>query len=358
MAKARPSADPHDPPDPRAHVAAEPPRPLYAGVDVGGTNIKIGLVDDHGETVAYQSISTEQERGAKDGAQRIGEAVKALIADAGVSPASVVRAGLATPGPMDIPSGMLLIPGNLPGWHNAPIRDLVSAACGMPVTFANDANAAAFGEFWAGAARDYRSLVMFTMGTGVGGGIVIDDMLVEGVHSAGGELGHIIIDSREDAPLNSMGLRGTLEGFCGAYAVIRRTEHALELGDPSSIRKRVERGDELTPKLIAEEAERGDQLAYDIVMETARYMAIGVASAIHTIDPESVVIGGAMTFGGDGHPLGEAFMARLRDEAQRRLIASLRDKVHIDFATLEGDAGYIGAAGLARREHRGAVLTR
>jgi glucokinase len=280
------------------------------------------------------------------------------MTDAGVSASAVQRAGLATPGPMNISAGMLLIPGNLPHWHNSPIRDLVSKACGLPVTYANDANAAAFGEFWAGAARDYRSLVLFTMGTGIGGGIVVDDLLIEGVHSVGGELGHIIIDSREDAPINSLGLRGTLEGYCGAYAVIRRTEEALAADDPSSIRKRLERGEELTPLLLAEEAERGDQLAYDVVMETARYMAIGLVSTVHTIDPESVVIGGAMTFGGDGHPLGEAFLDRLRAESRKRMIASIRDKVHIDFADLGGDAGYIGAAGLARREHRGAVLNR
>ncbi len=353
MPAMRPPHDPADPPPHRATTAT-----LYAGIDVGGTNIKIGLVDDHGATVAYRSIPTEQQRGAADGAQRIGECLRELAREAGVDMSAVARAGLATPGPMDIPAGMVLIPGNLPGWHNSPVRDLVRDACGVPVTFANDANAAAFGEFWAGAARDYRSLVLFTMGTGIGGGIVVDDMLIEGVHSLGGELGHIIIDSRDDAPLNSLGLRGTLEGYCGAYAIIRRTEEALFACDPSSLRKRLERGEELTPKLVAEEAERGDQLAYDIVMETARYMAIGVVSTVHTIDPESVVIGGAATFGGDGHPLGEAFMSRLREEARKRMIASIRDKVHIDFAHLGGDAGYIGAAGLARREHRGTVLNR
>jgi glucokinase len=326
-------------------------RLLYAGIDVGGTNIKIGLVDDHGATVANKSISTDQERGPEDGAQRIGAAVKELIAEAGVSPSSVVRVGLATPGPMDIPGRMVLIPGNLPGWHNSPVPDLVADACGIPVTFANDANAAAFGEFWAGAARDYRSLVLFTMGTGIGGGIVVDGMLIEGSHSIGGELGHIIIDSRDDAPINSLGLRGTLEGYCGAYAVIRRTEEALAAGDASSIRKRLEQGEALTPLLIAEQAERGDQLAYNIVMETARYMAIGVVSTVHTIDPESVVIGGAMTFGGAGRPLGDQFMSRLQSEARARMIESIRDKVHIDFAALGSNAGYIGAAGLARREH-------
>jgi glucokinase len=330
--------------------AAAAQRPLFVGIDVGGTNIKIGVVCDAGRPVAYRSISTEEERGAADAARRIGEAVHGLIAQAGLEEGAVGRVGLATPGPMDIAAGMLLGPGNLPHWHNSPIRKLVSDACDMPVTYANDANAAAYGEFWAGAAREYKSMVLFTMGTGIGGGIIVDEMLIEGTHSCGGELGHIIIDSAPDAPLNSLGIRGTLEGYCGAYAVIRRAEEALNRTD-SVLKKRLAAGEELTPKLIAEEAEAGDSLSLDLIMETARYMAIGVVTAVHSIDPESVVLGGAMTFGGDGHPLGEKFMARLREEAKSRMIPPLGDMIHIDFAALGGDAGYIGAAGLARREY-------
>jgi glucokinase len=338
-------------------AAAAAQRPLFVGVDVGGTNIKIGLVDDAGRPVAYRSISTEEERGPADAAQRVGAAVKELIALSGLEEGAVARVGLATPGPMDIPAGMLLGPGNLPHWHNTKIRDLISQACDMPVTYANDANAAAYGEFWAGAAREYRSMVLFTMGTGIGGGIISDETLIEGAHSCGGELGHIVIDSHPEAPLNSLGLRGTLEGYCGAYALIRRTEEAINRGD-SSLKKRLAAGEELTPKMIAEEAEQGAQLSLDLIMEPARYMAVGAASAIHTIDPESVVIGGAMTFGGAGSPLGEKFMARLREEATGRLIESLRGKIHIDFAALGSDAGYIGAAGLARREYWAARTAR
>jgi glucokinase len=300
--------------------------------------------------VAYRSISTEEERGPADAARRIGEAAQDLVAKTGLEAGAIARVGLATPGPMDVAAGMLLGPGNLPHWHNTPIRQLVSDACGMPVTYANDANAAAYGEFWAGAAREYRSMVMFTMGTGIGGGIIADEMLIEGAHGGGGELGHIIIDCREEAPLNSLGIRGTLEGYCGAYALIRRAEEALDRGD-SSLKKRLAAGEELTPKVIAAEAEAGDQLSLDLIMETARYMAIGVVTAVHAIDPESVVIGGAMTFGGEGHPLGDKFMARLNAEARPRMIPPLGDIIHIDFAALGSDAGYIGAAGLARREY-------
>ena len=330
--------------------AAAARRPLFVGVDVGGTNIKIGIVCDAGRPVAYRSIPTEEELGPADAAKRIGAAVRSLVAQSGLEEGAIARVGLATPGPMDIPSGMLLGPGNLPHWHNTPIRALVSEACDMPVTYANDANAAGYGEFWAGAARDYRSMVLFTMGTGIGGGIIVEEMLVEGTHSCGGELGHIIIDSAPDAPLNSLGIRGTLEGYCGAYAVIRRTEEALARSD-SALKKRLAAGEELTPKLIAEEAEAGDPLSLDVIMETARYMALGVVTAVHAIDPESVVIGGAMTFGGDGSSLGERFMTRLRQEATSRMLSPLGDLIHIDFAALGGGAGYIGAAGLARREY-------
>lgn len=331
-------------------TAASARHPLFLGVDVGGTNIKIGIVDDSGRPVAYRSIPTEEERGPSDGAKRIGEAVHKLTAEIKLEEGVIGRAGLATPGPMDLAAGVLLGPGNLPHWHNTPIRDLVSKACDMPVTYANDANAAAYGEFWAGAAREYRSMVMFTMGTGIGGGIIVDEMLIEGMNGAGGELGHIIIDWREDAPLNTLGVRGTLEGFCGAYSLVRRAEEAMQTLD-SSLKKRIAAGEELTPKMIAQEAEAGDKLSLDLIMETAYYMAIGTVTAVHTIDPESVVIGGAMTFGGDGHPLGERFIARLREVAIPKMIASLRDKIHIDFAALGSDAGYIGAAGLARREY-------
>lgn len=322
----------------------------FVGIDVGGTNIKIGIVADDGRPAACRSIATEEARGPADAARRIGATVRELIAECGLPPEAIGRVGLATPGPLDIATGMLVAPGNLPHWHHSPIRDLVSEACGAPVTFANDANAAAYGEYWAGAAREQRSMVMLTMGTGIGGGIIVDELLVEGEHGCGAELGHIFIDSSPDAPANSLGLRGTLEGYCGAYAVVRRAEEMLARGAASRLRQRVEAGEKLTPKLIAEAAEAGDAPALDVVLETARYMGVGVASAVHTIDPECVVIGGAMTFGGPGHALGEEFMTRLREEAHARMIPSLRTQVRIGFAALGGDAGYVGASGLARRE--------
>jgi glucokinase len=325
---------------------------LFAGFDVGGTNIKVGVVDAEGRRVAHRSLPTEEERGSDDAARRMAAAYRELLAESGVAAGDVVRAGLATPGPMDIPAGKLLKPGNLPHWHDQPVRDQVSAATGLPVTFANDANAAAYGEFWCGRGRDAQSMVMFTLGTGVGGGIITEGQLIEGRHSCGGELGHILIDPSPTAPLNTLGIRGSLEGYCGSYGVLARAEAAMAAGDPTSLRKRLEQGAELTPLMIAEEAESGDQLALDVVLETARYLALGVVTMVHAIDPEMVLIGGAMTFGGEGSRLGERFLARVREESQLRMIESLRDRVTISFASLGGAAGYYGAAGLACREHQ------
>jgi glucokinase len=325
--------------------------PLFAGFDVGGTNIKIGLVDDAGHSVAFAKIETQQEDGPEAAARRSAEALKGLLAELGVHGKKVVaRAGLATPGPMDLPAGKLLGPGNLPAWHNSPIRDLYAKATGLPVTFANDANAAAFGEFWSGAGADFRDMTLVTLGTGVGGGIIIDGRLLVGAHGAGGEIGHIVIDRRDDAPLNSLNLRGTLEGYCGAYGVLARTRASLADTSINSTLRDLE-GDDLTPLAIAQAAEAGDAMAMSIVLETAKLLSIGLATIIHTVDPESVVIGGAMTFGGSGHPLGERFLAEIRSQTRARIFENLRDEISIDFARLGGDAGYIGAAGLAREEY-------
>lgn len=327
-------------------------RPLFAGIDLGGTNIKVGVVDDLGRPLSWLSVPTEVERGPEDGAQRMAQAVHAAIAQAGVKPADIARVGLGTPGTMDIPAGKFLNPPNLPGWDEFPIRDRVSEHAGLPVTFANDASAAAYGEFWVGSGKMHRSMVMFTLGTGVGGGIIIGDLSIDGEHSTGSELGHIIIDCNDDALMCNCGQPGHLEAYASATAVIRRTETALRNGRKSSLTARVAGGAELSPLIVAEEADRGDELALELVLDTARYLGVGVVSLMHTIDPSAVVFGGAMTFGGHETDLGRRFLARVKQEVQRRAFPVLAEKTVIDYASLGGDAGFIGAAGIARVAHK------
>lgn len=332
-------------------ITIEPPqgqKPFFIGLDVGGTNIKMGLVDEMGRTIAFQSIPTEQQRGAEDACGRIASVVEEWFATKGISRGDVVRAGIATPGPIDLPSGMILRPGNIPGWWDFPIRDRIAHHLGIPTTFANDANAAAYGEYWMGAGKGYGSLVLLTLGTGIGGGITIGDTLVEGAHSCGGECGHILVNPAPDAPLDSLGNRGSLESYANASAVVNRARAAIERGDATALAKRQAAGEAITPRVIAEEAERGDKVCRDTIFEAAHWLAIGIVTFIHTIDPDAVVLGGAMTFGGNDTEIGREFLQRIRSETRPRLLEPLRDTVRIELASLGGDAGYLGAAGLAR----------
>lgn len=327
----------------------EAKRPLFAGVDVGGTSVKLGVVDDLGRSLGKDRIDTEQERGPEDAVRRIRQALDRLLERLGVAWSEIAAIGLGTPGTMDVRRGMILTPPNLPQWRNYPIRDELSRAChGKPVAYANDANAAAYGEFWVGSGRGVSSLIMLTLGTGVGGGIIVDEQLIDGVNSFGSECGHIIVDSRDDARLCVWGGgRGELEAYASASAVIERTRELLDSGRESSLRARAE-SEPLTGYMIYEEANRGDELALEIIRETGCYLGVGVVTLVHAIDPGLVVLGGAMNFGGEAAHAGRVFLEAVRGEFQRRAFDVVAKGTTIKFASLGSDAGYIGAAGVGR----------
>ncbi len=332
---------------------AEAQPPFFVGLDLGGTNIKVGVVDNLGRTLFFDTVATEVEQGPEAGARRMGEAIRQAIAGAGLKPSEVAGVGLGSPGTMDIPAGRLVDPANLPGWKNYPIRDKVSEYAGFPVAFANDARAAAFGERWIGFGKDRKdlsSMILLTLGTGIGCGIIVEGRIVNGEHSHGGEFGHSIVNFHDDARQCGCGKLGHFEAYASATAVAARTREALEAGRASSLRDRVQAGEELSAKLVAEEAERGDELSLEIVAQTARLLAVGIVNLMHTIDPNAILIGGAMTFGGRESPVGRRFLDEVRAEVRRRAYRFLAERTEIDFALLGGDAGYIGAAGIAREQ--------
>jgi glucokinase len=331
---------------------AQATQPLYAGVDLGGTNIKAALVDDRGRLVAFHTEPTHASRGPEDAAARLGRSVHALASLAGVATADIARVGLGSPGPLDIPRGTIVRAGNLPGWDDFPLRDRVAAHAGREVTFANDANAAGYGEFWVGSAQGASSLVLLTLGTGVGGGIIIGEVNVEGAHSHGSECGHILVDPAPTARMCPCGHPGHLEAYTSATSLKAMARERLASGGTGSLAAAVEAGEELTPILIAREAERGDTLAAGVLMEAARWLGIGIVTLMHAIDPEAVVIGGAMTFGREANPVGRMFLERVRQEVRDRTFPVLAARTSIRYASLGGDAGSIGAAGLARLDHR------
>lgn len=329
-----------EPTDPRSA-----PR-YFLGIDVGGTNVKLGLVGEDGGVASATAFPTGQERGPEFALDQCRLHLQDLAAQAGIAKESIVAAGLGTPGSMDIAAGLILEPSNLPGWRNFPVRDRLSAILEMPVFFTNDANAAAYGEFWAGAGRQYRSLVFFTLGTGVGGGIIVDDMTIEGTHSLGAELGHIHVDFSQQARLCSCGQRGHLEAYASATGLLARCRERLEASASGCLAEIPP--DQLSTLRIAEAAEKGDALALSLVLETADWIARGVALTAHVIDPEVFMIGGAMTFGGNQTAVGRRFIARLHAKTCDMVFPAIARHLKIEFASLGSDAGFIGAAGIAR----------
>ncbi|MBX3439207.1 MAG: ROK family protein [Planctomycetaceae bacterium] len=320
---------------------------LYIGIDIGGTSINVGIVDDAGTPLAKQTRPSLLSQGLEAGLKQLDDAVAAIMSESGSDWDAVAAVGVAAPGTMDLPSGIIFHPFNLPGWEDLPLRKLVAERFGKPAILQNDANAAAYGEYWVGGASAAQSLMFWTLGTGIGGGIVIDGKLLTGAHSHGGECGHMIVqmDGGEPSPNH---IHGALELYASALALVRRCEQSLANGRASVLAKWRAEGAELTPKLIARAAEEGDQLADELIMDTARYLAIGTINMMHTINPAVVLFGGAMTFGRNETELGRRFLARIKEVVKAHAFPILAERTVIEYATLGADAGFIGAAGCAR----------
>ena len=328
---------------------AESRPPYFFGIDVGGTSIKIGLLDDSGRTLAFAEIDTQESLGPKHAMRRVSQTAREMTQTVGLSVTEVLRAGLGTPGSQDIPKGMLVEPPNHPHWHHFPIVQCLEEELRLPVSFAHDANAAAFGEFWIGTGEIHRSMILITLGTGVGGGIIIDGHLVVGANSFGGEFGHMLIDPHPCARLCAWGGgRGQLEAYASASGLVLRAQEALRAGAQSALASAL---DQITAKRIFQAAELGDDWSLKIIEETADYLAIGITSLVNILDPGLVVLGGAMNFGGPNCKTGLRFLHKVRQGFEERTFQYVKAGTIIEFAKLGADAGYVGAAGIARSEY-------
>lgn len=314
--------------------------PFYLGIDLGGTNIKSGVVDDSGRPVSSVSVATNAGKGPEAGIDSLAEAARRAVEASGLGWDAVAAVGLGSPGTMDLPRGLLLDPPNLPGWSNLPIRDLLAGRLGKPTVLQNDGNAAAYGEYWAGAGRNTRSLVLFTLGTGIGCGVVEEGRIIEGRHSHGAECGHIVIQM-DNARQCSCGAYGHLEAYASATALVKRACEAL-VQEPESSLSDVLKAGSLSSRAIAEAAEHGDPLARRLMHETARYLAVGAVCLMHTIDPDVVLFSGGMI------AAGTSFLDQIRDGIRSMAFPVPAAQTRIAYAELGVDAGFIGAAGCAR----------
>src|SRR6266568_5909748 len=226
-------------------------QPVYfVGLDVGGTTMKGGVVDDNGKSLSAVTLPTEAAKGQEHGLRQMAKTIQQAVKEARCEMTRIAAIGVATPGTMDIPAGVILDPPNLKPWQNVPVRDHIHDVFHLPTAFQNDANAAAFGEFWSGVGKDVHSMVLFTLGTGVGGGIIIGDLVGEGEHSDGAELGHMKIEMTNPRQCGC-GRWGCLEAYASATAVVKRALEALaQPGVRSALSKATNKGGGLTARDI------------------------------------------------------------------------------------------------------------
>lgn len=286
------------------------------GIDVGGTAIKLGRFQVDGTCLQSLTVATPQ--------PSTPEAVLVVLIDAiaQVDPYNeAVAIGVGTPGPADKTGRIAQIAINLPGWINVPLADWLEAKTGKPTIIANDANCAGLAEAWLGAGRHFQNLILLTLGTGVGGAIILDGKLFVGHQGAAGELGLITFNPHPHSPMCNSGNRGSLEQYASVAAIRRHT------------------GKE--PIELAALAQAGDICALTFWQEYGRGLGIGLASLIYVLTPEAIVIGGGISGSF------EFFISGVKAEIEQRVMPTSRAGLQILPAELGNSAGMVGAAKLA-----------
>ena len=319
----------------------------YLGLDLGGTSIKSGLVDDHGRLLAKVTAPTQPDRGVPAIIAALVESATAVASRAGVDLANVTGIGIGSPGPVDIKNGIVEAAPNLPQLKGVPLRDRIAQATDRPVTIENDANAAALAEFWFGVASDpsIRYLVMLTLGTGIGSGVIVDGILLHGAHQLGGECGHMIVEP--NGRRCSCGQHGCLEAYSSAAHTARRAVEAIESGHRSTLLSDIleSREEPITSADVFRAATGGDSLCRQIVDETAAYLAIACVSLCRLFDPQMIILGGGMA------QAGAYLIDRVQAAFDQHDWRMSKRRVQIVSARFKNDAGVLGAAAVARNAH-------
>ena len=320
----------------------------YIGIDLGGTNIKAGIVDlDAGEVIVSQSIPTVAREGHEAVMRRMSD-LALLVAEENHFPMSEIGGiGIGLPGFLDLESGTTVFLPNLPGnWTNIPVRSTISEQTGLPVTILNDARAITFGEWKFGAGRGVDTIACFTIGTGVGGGLVVNGKLHMGIGGTAGELGHQTIDY--NGPRCGCGNYGCLEAFASGPAISALGLKAVVQGLTTDIGKLVNYDlNKITPDVIAKAAAQGDPIAREIFTQVGRYFGIAIANILVTISPRKVVLGGGVA------AAGELLFDPIRKTVKERVSVVPVDQVEIVPAQLGNNAGIMGLASWAAHNFAG-----
>lgn len=305
------------------------------GVDVGGTSVKIGLFEASGELLQKWEVMTRKEEGGRYILDDTADSILKKLEELGISEEEIAGVGLGIPGPV-LPNGYVEVCVNL-GWRDRyPERELSERLHGLPVKSANDANAAALGEMWQGGGKGYHDIVMVTLGTGVGGGVIIDQKIVAGRHGLGGEIGHIHIREDETETCNCGGV-GCVEQVASATGIAREARRQMASKDIPSVLRAF--GDKVTAKDVLDGAKAGDGLALEVMDVVGHYLGLALAQISMTTDPEVFVLGGGVSKAGQ-------FLIDVIYRNYEKFTPISKNKGGIVLATLGNDAGIYGAARL------------
>lgn len=313
---------------------------VIVGADLGGTNVVVGAVEEDGNGLyALSTRKTPVAEGPEAVAELIVSMARSCIEQTRrqLGPSvEILGIGIGAPGPLDRERGVVLVAPNL-GWRDVPLRDLVSEAVELPAALDNDANCAVLGEWWRGAARGGRVVAGLTIGTGVGGAIVIDGKLFHGASDIAGEIGHTTVDL--NGRRCKCGNYGCIEAYASGPAIAARAVEGLEAGASSELPRYVN-GDlsAIDAEVVYRAAHDGDEFAREVVRDTARFLGATVANVINTLNPDIVVICGGVTLAG------EQLFAPLREEVRRRAFKPAAAACNIVPGALTGTAGVYGAA--------------
>jgi len=312
---------------------------IVLGLDLGGTNMVGAALTTGGDLLAKSKIPSEVSKGPGHVIDRIVACLSDVLAQSGCSREDVLAAGIGSPGPLNPYTGVVYTTPNLPGWKDVPLADELREKLGVAVFVENDANSAAYGENWLGAGRDCKDLVCLTLGTGIGGGIILNNELIRGLDGTAAEIGHMTIEM--NGRKCGCGNHGCLEAYASATGIVNRTREAIEGGGETILTEMVPELGDLTAKDVSIALERGDDLARRIMTETGEILGIGIATLVNLLNPEVVVLCGGVI------AAGEPLFKPVRETVKKRAFPAPVARVHIVPSVLGDDAGVIGAAGVA-----------
>ena len=306
------------------------------GIDLGGTTAKIGLFTTSGALLEKWEVATDTSNAGEHILENLAAAILGKMNEQGIQPEQVEGVGIGVPGPVLDSSIVPIVCANLGGWGERNVSAQLSGLLnGLKVLVGNDANVAALGEIWMGAAKGAKNAVMVTLGTGVGGGVVVNGKVIDGVHGAGGEIGHITVNRHETATCGC-GKHGCLEQYSSATGVVRCMKKLLDENPDTPC---VLRGTEFAAKDVFDAARNGDALAAREVDEMSDTLGMALANIASTVDPEAFLVGGGVARAGD------VLFAPLNKHFQEYAFKSCRE-IPIKQACLGNDAGIYGAVRL------------